>query len=338
MINFKDIFDELAITVPTGAETHQELNFGKLLEPKLRKIFYETYDELPEQFSQIFHVQGSKKAVETDYGLGAMTPWTEFGSSTAPVAGATAMPVVPYATIPAGLERTYTHKEFAKGFIVERKFADDEQYSIIEKMPKDLARAGRYKVETDAISLLVNAATTNKYDGVPLLSDVHPLLNTTVQAPGKTSAGAALAVGKTSNLLVGALSDTKIKEGLIKMRSQVDEAGKLIQYRGDTLVVSPANEFLAYELMKSAQKVGTTDNDINSIMGRMKVIVLDFLTDEDAWFIMDSKRHQLNFFWRVKPEFKREEDFESLASKYRGYMRYSYGISDYRGICGSMGV
>jgi hypothetical protein len=53
---------------------------------------------------------------------------------------------------------------------------------------------------------------------------------------------------------------------------------------------------------------------------------------------MDSKRHQLNFFWRVRPEFKREEDFDTLVAKYRGYMRYSFGVSDFRGIIGSAGV
>ena len=53
---------------------------------------------------------------------------------------------------------------------------------------------------------------------------------------------------------------------------------------------------------------------------------------------MDSSRHELNFFWRVRPEFKREEDFDTLVAKYRGYMRYSYGYSDWRGIVGSQGT
>ena len=53
---------------------------------------------------------------------------------------------------------------------------------------------------------------------------------------------------------------------------------------------------------------------------------------------MDSTRHELNFFWRVRPEFKQAEDFDTLVAKYRGYMRYSYGYSDYRGIVGSKGT
>ena len=338
MLNYKEIFEELAVTTATGATTHQELNFGELLEPKLRKLFYETYDEVPEQFSKIYHMNTSKKAKETDYGMGAMTAWNEFGSSTTAVTGATTMPSVEYVTIPAGLERTYVHKEFARGFMVERKFADDEQYGVIEKMPKDLARAGRYQVEGNAISILNNAFSKDVggagksaiYDAKSLIAADHPILNAT--------ATTAFGTGICSNLITGALSDTTIKQALTMGRRQCDEAGKLIQMNFDTLIVPPDLEFLAMELIKSSQKVGTTDNDINSIQGRLKIVVMDFLTDSDAWFIQDSKRHGLNFFWRVKPEFDRDKDFDTLCSKYKGYMRYSYGCSDFRGLIGSTGA
>lgn len=314
----------------TGQQVHQELNYGALLEPKLRKIFYETYEEVPEIFSQIYKVHNSKKAVETDYGLGAMTPWEEFGSSKTAVTGSNPMPTVPYDTFPEGQERFYRHKEFAKGFMIERKFIDDEMYNIIEKMPRDLARAGRYKVESDAASLFNNAFSANVggngesaiYDGKPLISADHPLL----------------CGGTCSNLVTGALSDTTLKQALILGRQQKDEAGKIIQLNFDTLIVPPELEFTAYELVNSTHKVGTDYNDVNSLKGRFKIIVNPFLTNPDAWFIIDSKRHELNFFWRVRPEFKREEDFDTLVYKYRGYMRYSFGVSDWRGIIGSPGT
>lgn len=35
----------------TNTDRDTGTNFGKLLEPGLRKIFFETYTELPEQFS-----------------------------------------------------------------------------------------------------------------------------------------------------------------------------------------------------------------------------------------------------------------------------------------------
>jgi phage major head subunit gpT-like protein len=321
-----EVWAELAITAMPGQDVHQEANFGKLLFPGLRKIFYETYDEVPEQYSKVFKVNKSTKAKETDYGLGAFSPWTKFGSNytTGAVAGTTEMPKITYQTIPNGLERTYIHEEFASGFAVERKFKDDEDYRIINKMPADLARAGRYKVESDAVGIFNDGFTTNGYDGKPLFSASHPLL--------KTTAVTEYGTGVCSNLVDAAFSFDSLKTATTMFRKQVDEAGKLIQMKPDTLIVPPSQEWLAYELVKTSQKPGGNLNDVNALMGKFKILVWDFLTDDDAVYLIDSTRHQLNFFWRVKPEFKHEEEFDSLVAKYRGYMRYSFGYSDWRGV------
>lgn len=317
----------LAPVDPTGNTTHQENDFGLLLEPKLRKVFYDTYKEVPEQFSKIYNVKTSKKAKETDYGLGAFRPWKQFGNSSTTYT-TELMPQVEYQKIHPGLERTYVHEEFASGFMVERKFVDDEMYDVIEKLPKDLARAGRYKVEMDAASLFNDAlkATPTKkiYDQKALFSHNHPLV--------EASHGALVTTG--DNLVEGALSADTLKKALLLGRKQVDEAGKLIVMQFDTLVVPPALEWLAMELTKTTGKPGTDLNDINVLKGSLNIVVWDFLTDDTACFIMDSKNHQANFFWRVKPDFQSEKDFDSLVKKYNGYMRYSYGISDWRGLIG----
>lgn len=321
----------LAPVDPTGASTHQENDFGLLLEPKLRKVFYDTYKEVPEQFSKIYNVKTSKKAKETDYGIGAFRPWTQFGTKMSTVGDSALMPQVKYQKIHPGLERTYVHEEFASGFMVERKFVDDEMYDVIEKLPKDLARSGRYKVELDAVTpfneALKATPTAKIYDSQPLFSHVHPLVET------KNADGSNITV-KGDNLIDGTLSADTLKAALLLGRKQVDEAGKLIVMSFDTLVVPPALEWLAMELTKTTGKPGTELNDINVLKGSLNVIVWDFLTKEDACFIMDSKNHQANFFWRVKPDFQSEKDFDSLVKKYNGYMRYSYGFSDWRGFIG----
>ena len=312
---------------PIGNKTHQEVNFGKLLEPGLRKLFYETFDEVPEQYSKIFKVHNSKKAREVDYGLGAMPLWSEFGTAinanlTGTPVGEAEMPSVNYVTIPAGLERVYVHKEFAQGFQVERKMVDDEQYGVINKMPKDLARAGRYKVEMDAVSILNNGFTNTGYDQKPLFAKNHPLLSG----------------GECSNLIEGELNVENLKKAIIAMRNFKDEAGKKVVYKADTLIVPPALEFKAIELLNSINQADSELNNVNSLKGKLKIVVLDFLESDKAWFVMDSARHELNFFWRVRQEFKQAEDIDTLVAKYRGYMRYSYGYSDYIGIVGSKGL
>ena len=324
------MFDYLKLiaTTMTGGTTHQENNFGLLLEPKLRKVFYDSYNEVPEQYSKIYNVKTSSKAKETDYGLGAFTPWKKFGNSFTTIGDSANMPSVEYQKINPGLERTYIHEEFASGFAVERKFIDDEQYDIIMKLPKDHARAGRYKVEQDAASLfndaLLATGSKNLYDGKPLFAHDHPLLQ------AKNLDGTTITV-KGDNLVEGTLDATTLEKALLLARKQVDEAGKLITMNFDTIVVPPALETKARILLNSTLVTGSNNNDVNVLKGRLNIVVWDFLTKDDACFIMDSKNHQANFFWRVRPQFNRETEFDTFVQKYNGYMRYSYGVSDWRG-------
>lgn len=318
-----------------GGDVHQENDFAPLLEPKLRKVFYETYDEIPSQFDKVFNIKTSKKAKETDYRIGAMKPWEMFGSGAGTTYGTgTNYPSVEYQTIPAGAENEYVHQEFADGFIVERKFIDDEKYGVIEKMTKDLARAGRAKVETDAAKFVgdgfadVSADTGDPtkaiYDGEALFSADHPLLNSTE---------------KVSNLITTKLSVEGLKTASTMMRQMKDEAGKKIGLKPNTLIVTAENEWLARELLNSTHLPGTDLNDVNVMKSKYEIIVWDYLDDidENLWILMDSNRHDLNWFWRFKPEFGREKDFDTFVQKYKGYMRYSYGASDFRGIIGSTG-
>jgi len=315
---------------PTSSNTHgysstdltNETNFGKLLEPGLRKIFFETYTELPEQFPNVFHVHTSKKAKETDWGMGAFGDWTVRESQYDEVA---------YETLSPGLERTYTHSAFTQGFMVTREMYDDDQYSQMNKMAKAMARSGRAKVEKDAATVLNNAfATTAIYDGKYLCDDDHPLLDS---------------AGVGDNLTTGALADATLKAAIKLMRETKDEAGNLVQFIPDRLIIPPALEDTAMRILHSAQIAGGQLNDTNEFLkGKgMKIVVMDYLSataggSDTAWFVQDSKRHELNFFWRIRPEFKWEESFDTFVSKYRGYMRYSYGVSDWRGIVGSTGL
>ena len=302
---------------PTAVNTHISTDWSDLLLPGLSSVFYNTLDESPAQFDKIFKIKKSTTSTVTELGMGAFSPWTERVNETDNVA---------FQKIPKGLERTYTHSEFASGFAIGKRLYEDELYGIIAKMPEDLARAGRSKVETDAVSVFNNAFAASGvtiYDGQPLCSAAHPRLD------GGTAG---------DNLATGALSDTTLKAAINKMRAIKDEAGKLAVFTADTLIVPPGLEWLALELTKSTQKPGTADNDINTLSGRLKVFVWDYLTDSDAWFIMDSKRAMASFYWRVRPEFAKSNDSDNWVAKYAGRMRYSYGVSDWRGIVGSVGA
>lgn len=313
----------------TDADRDNEVKFGKLLEPGLRKIFFETYDEVPEQFSKIYNMDTSTKAREHDWGMGAFGDWTQRASQ---------FDTVDYKTLSPGLERTYVHEAFTQGFMVTREMYDDDQYRQIQKMPQAMARSGRAKVEKDAMipllqgfSDVVANPTHAIYDGKALFAVDHPLLDN------------ATKVGV--NLVTGALNDVNLKKALQIIRETPDEAGNLIQLKATRLIIPPALEDTANRLLHSAQIAGTELNDTNKFLkgSGLEIVVLDYLSEaaggsDTHWFLQDGSRHELNFFWRVKPEFKWEESFDDFIQKYRGYMRYSMGVSDWRGLVGSTGV
>lgn len=295
-------------------------NYGKLLEPGLRKIFLETYNEKPEQYSSILNVLSSQKAIETDLRMGGFSMWNQKGS----------LDAVEYEDPTTTDTVLYKHVTFAKGFQVEKEMVDDEQYQIINKMPKALARAARSTIETEAAKIFNNAftASPSSYKGEALIQN-H----------------ARLDGGTTTNLTTGALTEANLELSLKLAHEQVDERGLKIQMNPDILIVPRALEYAAIRLMESTNSTvpgGTggnfAKNDINAIRGRLKVVVLDYLTSATNWFIADSQIHQLNWFWREKLSFKNETDFDTDLAKYKGRMRFSYGWSDHRGIIGSLGV
>lgn len=305
--------------------------FGRLLEPGLRKTFFDSYTELAPQYSQVFKVQTSNKAIETDLRMGG---FGLFGKKDS-------MGSVAYQEPTATQSLQYIHEEYASGFTVERKLVRDEMYNQISKMSTKLGVAARATIETIAAQVLNNAFTVNGFDGKPLISATHTALNgsTVINNSLSTSYGAANANA--------ALTDRSLKAALIQAADQRNDAGILIQCKPRVLVVPPALEFVANTILQSSNlsQNGTGSgitNDKNTLPN-FKVVVLDYISAANGgsntqWFVIDPSIAELNFFWRDKLEFANTDDFDTMQAKYRAYMRFSVGYSDFRGIVGSTGV
>lgn len=289
-------------------------DYKKLLEPGLRKIFFEAYAELPEQFSQVFNVHSSKKAKETDYRIAGLGVWPEFDGN------------VEYEDYEPGDEVTYVHKTYAKGLAIPLELAEDDLYGIMGtggfggKRAAQLGRGARIVAEQTAADIFNNAFTDIGYDGKPLAAPDHPLIGG----------------GTGDNYLQEPLSVEGLKKARLKMRKLTDEKGVKIQATGDTLVVPPELEYTAIEILQSDKEAYTGDNTVNVFKGRInKLVVLDYLEDPKNWFLLDSGLHELNFFWRVRPEFKHDEDIDRFTIRFVGRERFSVGYSDWRGVVGS---
>jgi len=294
-------------------------NFGDLLEPGFRTIFFDQFQTLPTVYDKVFKVNSSSKQQEYDSsvsGFGQLVETTEGAPIT-------------YEDPIQGYDTSYVHKKYAKGFKITREMYEDDQYGIMAKMPKALAAATNRTVENIAAGVLDVASATAfggslGGDGQYLFSAAHP----------RTDGGTAQDNSSTQNL-----EEVNLTIALLAMRNTLDDKGQKILVQPDTLLIPPGLEVTASILMKSTGRTATNYNEINPYQGRLNIVVWDYLDGNTTqWFVLDSGLKQLNFFWRVKPEFAQDESFDTDAALYKTRCRFSVGFSDWRGVWGSTGT
>jgi len=223
-----------------------------------------------------------------------------------------------------GYDTSYVHTKYAKGFKITREMYEDDQYNVMKKMPKGLASATNRTVETQAATILINSFTSGTGgDGKYLCAADHP------RADGGTA---------ISNTETHAISETYLNTAYVAMVKTVDDKGQRILVRPDTLIIPPDLEATTRILLESQGRTATNYNEINPYQGKFKVQVWNYLTSTTAWWMIDSQIHQLNFFWRVKPEFAQDESFDTDVALYKVRCRFSCGWSDWRGVFGSTGT
>ena len=299
-------------------------NFADLLKPGLKSIFDIARSSPPDMLNTLFSVESSTRFEEQYQGMGALGTVPVFDGS------------VPYHDFDAGYRTDIRNYEMAMGIQVERRLADDDQYNQINRRAGNMASAFNNTIETDAANVFINAftdsgtnrmgASTNGADGVALLSTAHP------DSPANTNS-------TQSNEGTYALTIDNLDTTRQNMRNFKDDKGNLLGVNPNTLLVPPELERTATQLVnqRAIYEPGSAQYDVNMFSGRFNLIVWDRLTDSNAWFLMDSvlmKQH-LIWQWRIRPEFSQSEDFDGITAKYRGYMRYGIGWTDWRFIYGN---
>lgn len=293
--------------------------FQALYEPGLREVSFEEYKAKEMIHEKVYVMEKSTQQTETEYDIVGLGRWNKKSAEGAPVQ---------YEDLTPGATHTYTTKPWDKGSQITREALDDELYGQWKDMAKELGRTARITVEEEAASLFNNgfsADSTRNYDSVALFSASHPAYGPAGST--QSNLGASLA-----------LSDANLKTGRLAVRKMTNENGQKISADPDQLIVPDDLETVALELTMSALNPSNADNAVNTLKGRFKVIVWGYLTSTTAWFLRDSSIAKNKFFWRVKPEFGSETDFDTGNLKYKGYMRFEYGYSNWRGLWGTAGA
>ena len=191
-------------------------------------------------------------------------------------------------------------------------------------MPKALAAATNRTVEGLGAGIFNNAFTSGTGgDAAYLCADSHPRKDGGTAQDNKNTYG---------------ISESYLNAAYVAMSKTLDDKGQRILIRPDTLLIPPDLESTARILMESQGRTATNYNEINPYQGKFKIVTWNYITLTQAWFLLDSGVHQLNWFWRVRPEFAQDESFDTDAALYKVRMRCSVGFSDWRGVYGSTGT
>ena len=292
-------------------------NWAELLEPGLREVFYLTVEPLAaaSRLPILFDVLTSVKAQEHFLSAGAMGNWKTYKGN------------IEYDDVEQGYKTTLTHEEFVQGFKIERRLVEDDQYGLFVDRPKELGMSAMRTRETHGASVFNNAFSGSYLggDGVALCSDSHP------QSPSNA------AVQNNSGTLACSYANAMTTRRL--MREWKDDRGNLLPISPDLLLVPPELEETTLEAVQTVNVPNTTDYRKNLLAGFIRqIVVWDYLTDANAWFLIDSMRMKQALKWldRVPLEFALDPTSNfRLESRWRGYMRYSYGFKDWRWVYGN---
>jgi len=294
-------------------------NHPKALWPGVNSWFGAKYDEHEKQYPKLFDIKTSTKNYEelvqqTGFGLAPVKPE---GSSTA------------YDSHSQGYIARGTNVAYSLGYIVTREELADNLYAEVS-----MRRAGslafsmaqtREQVGANVYNRVVNGSYLGG-DAVALGSTAHPSVS-----------------GNQSNILGTAadLSEASLEDLTIQIMNATDPKGLKISLRPKSLIVPTALTYDANRILKSNLRVGTANNDTNALklVGAIpEIVVNNYLTDTDQWFIRTNAPDSLCWYDRELPEFTKDEDFDTDNAKAKGYMRFIPFWGDWRGLYSSEGA
>lgn len=293
----------------------------KLLWPGVKEIWGQLYDAYPTEYTDLYDIHDSDKAYEQGVKV------TGFGL--APIKGQGAP--VTYDSEIQGPVNTYVHIAYALGYIVTFEELRDNQYKEVSRRRVESNTFSiNQTIETVAAFLYNNSFVTTYYttgDGAALVSASH------VNATG----------GTYSNALTPAadLSEAALEDICIQIMGSQTDRGLTFQCMPKSLHIARQEWFNANRILKSVLQSNVSSNNINVLKATNAfpegIKLNHFFTSAHPWWVRTNCPNGMRMYWRDRPMFDQDNDFDTKNAKASTYMRFSVGATDPLGIFGSNG-
>ena len=294
-------------------------NHPKALWPGVYGWFGAKYDEHDKQYERLFEMKKSNKNYEelveqTGFGL---APVKSEGSSTA------------YDSHAQGVTSRGVNTAYSLGYIVTREELADNLYAEVSNQRAASLAFSMNQTRENVGANIYNRAFNSSYtggDGKELLATDHPSL-----------------AGNQSNELAtpADLSEASIEDLTIQIMDAVNSKGLKISLQPKKLIVPTALVYDAQRILQSTLQNDTANNAVNALRSMSvipEVVVNNYLTDSNAWFIKTNAPMGLCWFDRESVEFKQDSDFDTDNAKAKAYMRFVAFWGDWRTLYGTAGA
>lgn len=210
-----------------------------------------------------------------------------------------------------GYQYIIVNKPFEATVAVKRDDIEDDQLGIYAAQAQSAGFSAK-KWPDNLVFNAVNSGFKSKcYDGKPFFHTGHVVGKNTVSNLG------------TKKLSIESQAAAMASYGLARtsMMSIKDEDGNPLNVNPDVLLVPPAQADIANALMSTER---LKDGEVNIYKGTAKVVVAPWLTDPDAWFLLDTSKPLKPFIYqpRKKPVFVSQTKMDSESVFMEGELRF----------------
>lgn len=207
------------------------------------------------------------------------------------------------------------NEDFESTIEVDRNDIEDDNLGIYGPQAQ-MAGQSASELPDQLIYELVNGGFTNTcYDGQYFFDTDHPVGEDAASVSNKLTAALSFATLAAANASLGA--------AITKLRSMKDDEGRPMNLRPTVLLVPPALESVANALMTVDR---LEDGKPNPYKGKMEVVVSGCLTNDAAWFVLDTSKPIRPFIFqeRKKPVFVSQTRMDSDTVFHR--KTFLYGV------------
>lgn len=205
----------------------------------------------------------------------------------------------------------------------------------LSSLAPEFAKSGADSVDYYAASIINNGFTATAADWMSKLPDGLALFSRSHLTAGPDSD-----VFHTRQSTHEDLSNSALQNALNTFRAQVNHRGMLINIEPKVLLVPPALEWLAVQIMRNPAEHGTAERNINPITNvvDLEIIMWPGITDPDSFYIFGTPSDTgLRMAVGEDLWLAHDVDFDSTGFKSKAHMNMAWGWVHAWAVWGSTG-